>query len=160
VIKVIELTVVGVRVEVPSNQPLVLLREVDGERFLPIWIGPWEANAIAMALQGLEPPRPLTHDLMKEMLETLGVTVNQVVVTELREGTFYAVIDMSHNSERIEISSRPSDAIALAVRMGVRIFAEEEVLDAAAVRIPEEDQEEEIEKFRSFLDQVTPEDFK
>jgi len=156
---VVELTVVGVRLEVRSNQPLVLLREVSGGRFLPIWIGPWEANAIAMALQGIEPPRPMTHDLMKEILEALDATVNRVVVTELRDGTFYAVIDLSYDSRRQEISSRPSDAIALAVRMGVKIYAEEEVLEAAGVTIPEEEEEEEIEKFRSFLEHVTPEDF-
>lgn len=155
----VELTVVGVRLEVPSNQPLVLLRELSGERFLPIWIGPWEANAIAMALQGIEPPRPMTHDLMREILEALEATVNRVVVTELREGTFYAVIDLSYNSKRQEISSRPSDAIALAVRTGTKIYAEEEVLEAAGVTIPEEQEEEEIEKFRSFLEQVKPEDF-
>ncbi len=155
----VELTVVGVRLEVPSNQPLVLLRETTGDRFLPIWIGPWEANAIAMALQGIEPPRPMTHDLMREMLSTLGVKVNRVVVTELREGTFYAVIDLTFDSRREEISARPSDAIALAVRMGIRIYAEEEVLDAAGVSIPEEKEEEEIERFRSFLENVKPEDF-
>ncbi len=155
----IELTVVGVRLEVPSNQPLVLLREASGERFLPIWIGPWEANAIAMALQGIEPPRPMTHDLMQTILQTLGASVNRVVVTELREGTFYAVIDVTFNSRREEISSRPSDAIALAVRMGTKIFAEEEVLDEAGVTIPEEQEEDEIERFRSFLENVKPEDF-
>lgn len=156
----VQLTVVGVRIEVPSSQPLVLLRELDGDRFLPIWIGPWEANAIAMALHGMEPPRPLTHDLMKDILETLGVKVNQVVVTELKDGTFYAVIDLTYDSKRVEVSSRPSDAIALALRMGIKIFASEEVLEAAAVKIPEEEQEEEIKRFRSFLDSVTPEDFK
>jgi bifunctional DNase/RNase len=155
----VELTVVGVRLEVPSNQPLVLLREVSGERFLPIWIGPWEANAIAMALQGIEPPRPMTHDLMREILNTLDAKVNRVVVTELRDGTFYAVIDVSFDSRREEISSRPSDAIALAVRMGTKIYAEEEVLDVAGVTLPEEQEEDEIERFRSFLETVNPEDF-
>lgn len=155
----VELTVVGVRLEVPSNQPLVLLRETSGERYLPIWIGPWEANAIAMALQGIEPPRPMTHDLMREILQTLDATVNRVVVTELREGTFYAVIDLSYNSRREEISSRPSDAIALAVRMGTKIYAEEEVLEEAGVTISEEQEEDEIERFRSFLENVKPEDF-
>ena len=154
----IELNLVGVRVELPSNQPIVLLREREGERFLPIWIGPGEATAIAFALQGVVTARPMTHDLMKNLLEEVGVLVDRIVITELKDGTFYATIQMSRNGSRFEVSSRPSDAIALAVRMNAPIFANEEVLTEASIVI-KDDEEQEVEKFREFLDQVTPEDF-
>jgi hypothetical protein len=154
----IEMELAGVRVELPTNQPIVLLKERDGERYLPIWIGAPEAAAIALALQGVETPRPMTHDLLKNILDDLGVTVHRIVVTELREGTFYAQLDMQRNGDRFEVSSRPSDAIALAVRMSVPIFADEDVLSEASILIPG-DEEEEVEKFREFLDQVRPEDF-
>jgi bifunctional DNase/RNase len=154
----VELTLIGVRVELPANQPIVLLKEREGERYLPIWIGSAEAQAIALALQGVTPPRPMTHDLMRNILEELGVAVERIVITELREGTFYAIIQMSRNGTRFEISSRPSDAIALAVRTSVPIFANEEVLGEASIVI-RDDEEQEVERFREFLDQVTPEDF-
>ncbi|HEX8100522.1 MAG TPA: bifunctional nuclease family protein [Actinomycetota bacterium] len=154
----IELNLVGVRVELPTNQPIVLLREREGERYLPIWIGAMEATAIAFALQGIVTARPMTHDLMKNVLEEIGVAVERIVITELREGTFYAVIQMGLNGTRYEISSRPSDAIALAVRVNVPIYASEDVLTEASIVI-RDDEEQEVEKFREFLDQVTPEDF-
>lgn len=154
----IELNLVGVRVELPTNQPIVLLRERDGERFLPIWIGAMEATAIAFALQGIVTARPMTHDLMKNVLEELGVDVDRIVITELKEGTFYATIQMSLNGSRYDVSSRPSDAIALAVRVNVPIFANEEVLSEASIVI-RDDEEQEVEKFREFLEQVNPEDF-
>jgi len=113
---IIEMNLAGVRIELPSNQPIVLLRESEGERYLPIWIGQPEAASIALALQGVVTPRPMTHDLMKSILEEMAVQVNSIVITELREGTFYAVINMQRNGDAYEISSRPSDAIALAVR--------------------------------------------
>ncbi len=154
----IELNLVGVRVELPSNQPIVLLREKEGERYLPIWIGAMEATAIAFALQGIVTQRPMTHDLLKNVLEETQVHVERIVITELREGTFYAVIHMSRNGSRYEVSSRPSDAIALAVRVNVPIFAQEEVLTEASIVI-KDDEDEEVEKFREFLEQVNPEDF-
>jgi bifunctional DNase/RNase len=154
----IELNLVGVRVELPSNQPIVLLRERDGKRYLPIWIGVNEAQAIAIALQGIATPRPMTHDLMKSLLEEVGVNVERIEITELRDGIFYAVVRMSRNGDRYEVSSRPSDAIALAVRTGVPIFANEDVLTEASIDVPDEE-EQEVEKFREFLDQVRPEDF-
>src|SRR5207253_7815358 len=113
----IEMELTGVRVELPTNQPIVLLRERGGERYLPIWIGASEAAAIALSLQGVVTPRPMTHDLMKNILDDLSVQVQRIVVTELREGTFYATIDMRRNGDSFAISSRPSDAIALAVRI-------------------------------------------
>jgi len=154
----IEMNLAGVRVELPSNQPIVLLKEESGERFLPIWIGAAEAAAIAFALQGIVTPRPMTHDLMKNLLEEIGIEVDRIVITDLKEGTFYAVIQMRQNGSSFEISSRPSDAIALAVRANCPIFADEEVLSEASILIPN-DEEQEVEKFREFLDQVRPEDF-
>jgi bifunctional DNase/RNase len=156
----VELSLIGVRVELPGNQPIVLLKEQEGERYLPIWIGTAEATAIAFALQGVVTARPMTHDLMKNLLEELGVDVQRIRITELREGTFYASIDLSRNGSAFEVSSRPSDAIALAVRVGVPIFADESVLSEASIVIREdEEQEQEVQKFREFLDNVRPEDF-
>lgn len=154
----IEMQLVGVRVELPTNQPIVLLREREGERFLPIWIGPVEATAIAFALQGIVTQRPMTHDLMKNVLEEVGIQVERILVTELREGTFYAEIEMSRDGTKYSVSSRPSDAIALAVRIGTPIFAHEDVLTEASILI-KDDEEQEVEKFREFLEQVNPEDF-
>jgi bifunctional DNase/RNase len=154
----IELNLVGVRVELPTNQPIVLLREREGERYLPIWIGPMEATAIALALQGIVTARPMTHDLMKNVLEEIGVQVERIVITELKEGTFYATIQLAMNGSKHEVSSRPSDAIALAVRVNVPIFANEEVLTEASIVI-KDDEEQEVEKFREFLEQVSPDDF-
>lgn len=154
----IELQLVGVRVELPTNQPIVLLRERHGERFLPIWIGAVEATAIAFALQGIVTPRPMTHDLLKNLIDQLAVRVDRIVITELKDSTFYATIELIQNGSRIEISSRPSDAIALAVRANVPIFGSEQVLNEASILI-RDDEEQEVEKFREFLDQVNPEDF-
>jgi uncharacterized protein len=156
---VIELTLVGVRIELPTQQPIVLLKERDGERYLPIWIGNVEATAIAFALQGVQTPRPLTHDLLRNVLEELQAHVDRIVITELRDGTFYANIELTRDGARYTISSRPSDAIALAVRTKTTIFAEERVLSEASILIKNDEEEREVEKFREFLDQVSPEDF-
>ncbi|RJS47258.1 bifunctional nuclease family protein [Nocardioides cavernaquae] len=150
-----EIDVVGVRVEMPSNQPIVLLREVAGERYLPIWIGAVEATAIAFAQQGVVPPRPLTHDLLKDVIAGTGNELAEVRITEVRDGVFFAVLVFGSG---VEISARPSDSIALALRTGTRIVCAEDVLDEAGLPVPEE-QEDEVEKFREFLDHVTPEDF-
>lgn len=156
----IELELVGVRVELPHNQPIVLLKETTGDRFLPIWIGAVEATSIAFALQGVETARPMTHDLMKDLLDALAVSVQRIVVTELKDGTFYAEILMGGPEGEVRVSSRPSDAIALAVRAGIPVFAEEGVLDEAGILIDDADESEnEVEKFKEFLDTVTPEDF-
>jgi bifunctional DNase/RNase len=158
---VIRLSLVGVRVEVPTNQPIVLLREDEGQRYLPIFIGPPEATAIVYALQGMETPRPMTHDLFKSVLDDLSIKLQLVVITELHDGTFYAEIELGGNGNTYRVSSRPSDAIALAVRYEdpVPIFAEEAVLDEAGVLFENEEEEEQIEQFREFLEQVRPEDF-
>ena len=153
-----ELSVVGVRVELPSNQPIVLLREVDGDRYLPIWIGAVEATAIAFALQGVQTPRPMTHDLLRDIMQETDIEVERVLISELVDSTFYAVIRMSMDGRATEVSSRPSDAIALAVRIDAPIYAAEEVLEQAGIELRDEE-ETEVEKFREFLDQVSPEDF-
>jgi len=150
-----EVDVIGVRVEMPSNQPIVLLREVSGDRYLPIWIGAVEATAIAFAQQGVVPPRPLTHDLIKDLLTATGHDLSEVRITEMKDGIFYAVLVFDSG---IEVSARPSDSIALALRTGSKIVCAEDVLDEAGLEVPEE-QEDEVEKFREFLDQVSPEDF-
>lgn len=154
----IKMSLVGVRVELPANQPIVLLREEEGQRFLPIWIGPFEATAIAFALQGVETPRPMTHDLFKNVLDDIGMEMEQVVINDLIDGTFYAEITMHLNDDSHKISARPSDAIALAVRMDVSIFAEEKVLDEASI-LMETEEDDEIERFREFLDHIEPQDF-
>lgn len=147
--------VMGVRVEMPSNQPIVLLREVEGDRYLPIWIGAAEATAIAYVQQGVVPPRPLTHDLLKDVVGAVGRTLSEVRITRLEEGVFYAELDLGDGAI---VSARPSDAIAVALRTGSPILVEDTVLDEAGVVIPDEE-EDEVERFREFLDQVTPEDF-
>ena len=150
-----EVDVVGVRVEMPSNSPIVLLREVTGERYLPIWIGAVEATAIAFAQQGVVPPRPLTHDLMKDLIGATGNELSEVRITEMRDGVFYAVLVLSSGAE---VSARPSDSIALALRTGSKIVCAEDVLEEAGLEVPEEE-EDEVETFREFLDSVSPEDF-
>ena len=147
--------VMGVRVEMPSNQPIVLLREVEGDRYLPIWIGAAEATSIAYVQQGVVPPRPLTHDLLKDVVGAVGRTVAEVRITRLEDGVFYAELDLGDGAI---VSARPSDAIAVALRTGSPIFVDDAVLDEAGVAIPDEE-EDEVERFREFLDQVTPEDF-
>jgi bifunctional DNase/RNase len=127
--------VVGVRVEMPSNSPIVLLKETQGDRYLPIWIGAVEATAIAFAQQGMVSPRPLTHDLFRDVLDVLNVQLRTVNITALRDGIFYADLVFSNGAE---VSARPSDSIALALRTGASIFAAEEILDEAGVAIPDE----------------------
>ena len=150
-----EMDVVGVRVEMPSNQPIVLLREVTGERYLPIWIGAVEATAIAFAQQGVTPPRPLTHDLMKDVLEATGQRLEEVRIVDMQDGVFFAQLVFDGGAE---VGARPSDSIALALRTGTRIVCAEAVLEEAGLAVPAE-QEDEVERFREFLDHVSPDDF-
>ena len=147
--------VMGVRVEMPSNQPIVLLKELDGARYLPIWLGAAEATAIAFAQQEVLPPRPLTHDLFKDVLMQLGAKLNNIYLTELKDGVFYAQLNFEGGPT---ISARPSDAIALALRIGAPILASEDLLDEAGIEIPDQ-AEDEVERFKEFLDQINPEDF-
>ena len=156
-----EMVIYGVSFDMVGKQPIVLLKTREGNRFLPIWIGHPEAAAILMKLQGASTPRPMTHDLMCDMLGELEVRCTQVAVTELRENTFFATITLSMNGRELEIDSRPSDALALAVRSGAPIFAAEEVIAESAIEFEHdvEDTEEVVEKFKDFLDNVSPEDF-
>jgi uncharacterized protein len=158
----VEMDLLGIKLELPSNIPIVMLREAEGDRrVLPIFIGLPEANAIHLALEGRTPARPLTHDLMLDLLTEFGSRLERVVITELRDGTFYAELHLGGPGGPHVVSARPSDGIALAVRVGAAIFAAPSVLDEAAAPAVEEspDGDEVVEQFRAFIDQVNPEDF-
>jgi bifunctional DNase/RNase len=156
-----EMLIYGVSFDMVGKQPIVLLKTAEGNKFLPIWIGHPEAAAILMKLQGASTPRPMTHDLVTDMLEKLEARVIRIAVTELRENTFYAVVTVAVDGSEIEIDSRPSDAIALAVRSDAPIFADESVIEESAIEFEHEDvnEEEVVEEFKKFLDEVRPEDF-
>jgi len=155
------MSIYGVSFDMVGKQPIVLLRTLDGTKFLPIWIGHPEAAAILMKLQGTPTPRPMTHDLVTDMLGELNASVARVAVTELRENTFYAQITLQVNGSEIEIDSRPSDAIALAVRADAKIYVADEVIDDSAIEFNQEpeDSGEVIDEFKKFLENVSPEDF-
>jgi uncharacterized protein len=156
-----EMVIYGVSFDMVGKQPIVLLKTRDGNKFLPIWIGHPEAAAILMKLQGANTPRPMTHDLMDDMLDKLQIECTRVSVTELRENTFYASINLRIDGREVEIDSRPSDALALAVRTQAPIFAHEDVIAESAIEFEHEveDQEDVVDKFKEFLDNVSPEDF-
>ncbi len=171
----VNMEVVGVRIEMPSNQPIVLLKEVEGSRFLPIWVGAVEATAIAFAQQGMLAQRPLTHDLIANILEAADLTMTAVQIVELKDGIFYAEIAIRTESGTfLKISARPSDAIAIALRTKSNILADSDLLDQVGIDIPERligegeggelnasgtGSDGELERFREFLDQINPEDF-
>jgi len=134
----IEMTIDSIRVSLMNYQRVVILKEKEAERYLPIWIGPAEADAIAVKLQGVTVPRPLTHDLLQSVIDSLGATVSSIIVSDLRNDTFYAKIILNVDSEVMEVDSRPSDALALAVRVEVPIYAEEAVLDKAGIVLDKE----------------------
>jgi bifunctional DNase/RNase len=154
-------TVYGVSFDVASKQPIVLLKVEGKNRFLPIWIGHPEAAAILMKLQNAELPRPMTHDLLATAIEQLSASVTGVLVTELRDNTFYAVLKLETRGQEIELDSRPSDAIALAVRTDAPIYASAELLEANAIEFEQEVQavEDVVKEFKQFLDDVSPQDF-
>ena len=157
-----EMTVYGVSFDLVGKQPIVLLRTAGGRTYLPIWIGHPEAAAILMRLQGQEPPRPLTHDLVCAIIDSLEAEVDRVTVTELRDNTFYAMITIAVDGTEIEVDSRPSDAIALAVRADAPIFAAPEVIEESAIEFEQTEEatdEELLEQFKEFLDEVKPDDF-
>jgi len=165
-----EMTLYGVSFEPIGKQPIVLLKTVDDERFLPIWIGHPEAAAILMKLQGASPPRPMTHDLVTDIISELQAEVVRVTVTELRENTYYARITIVQDGREFEIDSRPSDAIALAVRCEAQIFATDEVVDESSIEFQADEEEPGLvmasdlsdldpAEFRRFLETVTPEEF-
>ena len=156
-----EMVIYGVSFDMVGKQPIVLLKTTEGNKFLPIWIGHPEAAAILMKLQGANTPRPMTHDLFTDMLEKLEARVTRIAVTELQDNTFYALITLAINGSEIEIDSRPSDAIALAVRSGAPIFAADAVIEESGIEFEHEveNEEEVVEEFKRFLDEVKPEDF-
>jgi bifunctional DNase/RNase len=157
-----EMTIYGVSFDMVGKQPIVLLKTADGNKFLPIWIGHPEAAAILMRLQDAATPRPMTHDLFTDILERLEARVVRIAVTELRENTFYALITVAVDGTEIEIDSRPSDAIALAVRAEAPIFAADAVIEESAIEFEGEEevnQEAVVEEFKRFLDEVKPDDF-
>jgi len=162
----VEMHLAAVRVELPTNTPILLLQETSGaNRTLPIYIGPNEATAIAYALQGVVTPRPMTHDLMRDLLVELGASVDCVVITELRDRTFFAEIRLRMGERRVSVSARPSDAIALATRVEATIYAEDALLDAEGVVLQTDEGEEGPEgddlmlQFRQFIEGIRPEDF-
>ncbi|MEX1281376.1 MAG: bifunctional nuclease family protein [Acidimicrobiia bacterium] len=150
---------VGVRIQLPSQSPIVLLKEREGTRHVPIWIGAVEATAIAYAMEGVVPERPLTHDLFAAVLGELDVRLERVVVTDLADQVFFADLVLQWGDEVRVVSSRPSDAIALAARVAAPLFVSPEVLDEVGIELRDEDEEDEIERFREFLDEIDPEDF-
>ena len=159
-----EMNIYGVSFDLVGKQPIVLLKTAAGNKFLPIWIGHNEAAAILMKLQSQESPRPMTHDLLTEMVDQLGASITRITVTELRENTFYAQITVLQDGQEIELDARPSDAIALAIRTEAPIFAADDVIAESAIEfegdeVDEEQLEAEVVKFRSFLDDVTPDQF-
>ena len=158
-----EMVIYGVSFDMVGKQPIVLLKTVDQNKFLPIWIGHPEAASILMKLQGAGTPRPMTHDLLSDILGELDAKCTQVSVTELRENTFFASITLSVNGREMEIDSRPSDAIALAVRVNAPIFAADDVIAESSIEFegePPESEESVVDEFREFLEQVRPEDFR
>ncbi|MBN2073087.1 MAG: bifunctional nuclease family protein [Actinobacteria bacterium] len=157
--KLIKMGLEGVRIELPSQKPILLLKEENGNRYLPIWIGPFEASAIALEMSHIKTPRPMTHDLIVNIIKNLGIKIDNIEISDIKENTFYAVITIiGKNIKKIRIDSRPSDAIATAVRTKCDIFAAEHVLDSSGLVIQSID--EEVDKFKDFLEHVRPEDFK
>ena len=156
-----EMVIYGVSFDMVGKQPIVLLKTVSGNKFLPIWIGHAEAAAILMKLQGTESPRPLTHDLMTDMLSELRSSITRITVTELRDNTFFALITLQSDGTEIDVDSRPSDAIALAVRSNAPIFASDDLISESAIEFDDEpdDSEDMVNKFKEFLDEVSPDDF-
>ncbi len=178
----IEMTIDSIRVSLMNYQRVVILKEKMSDRYLPIWIGPAEADAIAVKLQGVAVPRPLTHDLLSSVIDTLGATVNSIIVNDLKNDTFFAKVILEAEGKQVEVDSRPSDALALAVRTGVNIFADESVLDKAGIlldgetgkpifeepdtaggkeskRVSDEDMKKKMSAFYDFINTLDLDDF-
>ena len=157
--RLIKMSLEGVRIELPSQKPIILLKEEGGNRYLPIWIGPFEASAIALEMSHIRTTRPMTHDLIINIIRNLKIKIDNIEISDLKDNTFYAIINIINQENRLlKIDSRPSDAIATAVRSKCDIFVEEKVLETGGLVIQSID--EEVEKFRDFLDHIEPEDFK
>jgi bifunctional DNase/RNase len=157
-----QMVIYGVSFDVVGKQPIVLLKTVEGNRFLPIWIGHPEAAAILIKLQGTTLPRPMTHDLLTNVLGTFEAQIERITVTELRDSTFYATLTLTKDGAEIEVDSRPSDALALAVRTDAPIFASNELVEENAIEFEREvdETDEIVEGFRDFLEKVSPDDFR
>ncbi len=154
----IKMKLEGVRIEMPSQKPILLLKEERGNRYLPIWIGPYEASSIALEMSNIKTPRPMTHDLIINIINNLKISIDNIEITDIRDNTFYAIINLKNTDEKIiRVDSRPSDAIATAVRIKCDIFAAEHVLESGGLEIQSID--EEVKKFKKFLNHVKPEDF-
>jgi bifunctional DNase/RNase len=156
-----EMVIYGVSFDLVGKQPIVLLKTAEGNKFLPIWIGHPEAAAILMKLQGATTPRPMTHDLVTDMLAQLDAQVVRITVTELRDSTFYAQITVQQDGSEIDVDSRPSDAIALAIRADAPIFVADRVIEESAIEFEGEEvnEEEIVSEFKRFLDNVSPDEF-
>jgi bifunctional DNase/RNase len=155
----IKMTLEGVRIEIPSNKPILLLKEENGNRYLPIWIGPYEASAIALELSNIKTPRPMTHDLIINIINNLKISIDNIEITDIRDNTFYAIINLKNADRKVvKVDSRPSDAIATAVRSKCDIYVKEHVLESGGLRIQSID--EEVSKFKDFLNHIKPEDFR
>ena len=154
----IKMTVRGIALDPITNMPIVILKDPEERRALPIWVGIFEANAIALELEKVSTPRPMTHDLLKNILEGLGITVQQMIVNDLKENTFYATIELNYNGSVVSIDSRPSDAIALALRVNAPIFVTENVVTQAK-NIEVSEEKEETDKWKEWLENLKPEDF-
>lgn len=153
------MTLEGVRIEVPSNKPILLLKEENGNRYLPIWIGPFEASAIALELSNIKTPRPMTHDLIINIIKNLKISIDNIEITDIKNNTFYAIINIKNKDKKVvRIDSRPSDAIATAVRSKCDIYVKDHVLESGGLVIQSID--EEVNKFKDFLNHVEPEDFR
>ena len=154
----IRMTVRGIALDPITNMPIIILKDVEEKRALPIWVGIFEANAIALELEKIATPRPMTHDLIKNILDGLGATVQQIVINDLKDNTFFAVIEVNYNGNMVSIDSRPSDAIALALRVNAPIFVTEKVVSKAkSMDIAEE--KEETDRWKEWLENLKPEDF-
>lgn len=153
----VEMKVKGLMIDPVSNMPIVILKKPEGDAVLPIWVGIFEANAIALQLERIVSPRPMTHDLLTRVIGTLRARVERIVITDLRDNTFYALIHLSRGEERFTVDSRPSDAIALALRAEVPIYVEEAVLEKSTAGSAEPESDE-TERLRRWLEQVDPEE--
>ena len=154
----VRMTVRGIALDPITNMPIIILKDVEEKRALPIWVGIFEANAIALELEKIATPRPMTHDLIKNILDGLGATVQQIVINDLKDNTFFAVIEVNYNGNMVSIDSRPSDAIALALRVNAPIFVTEKVVSKAkSMDIAEE--KEETDRWKEWLENLKPEDF-
>ncbi len=154
----IGMTVRGIALDPITNMPIIILKDQDEKRALPIWVGIFEANAIALELEKIATPRPMTHDLIKNILDGVGASVQQIVINDLKENTFFAVIEVNFNGNVVNIDSRPSDAIALALRLNAPIFVTDKVVSKAkSMDIAEE--KEDTDRWREWLENLKPEDF-